>query len=109
MTTERDRFLTEAMGECWHEEDDAFPNRYVCIHCKRSWPFGIPINNFPAWTGFGKLWEWAKEQDWWERFTNYNFVAFYSHDSRGIDLQLIHPDRFADAVYTFLKEREAHK
>ena len=106
MNTERDRFLTEVMGECWHEEDDAFPNRYVCIHCKRSWPFGIPINNFSTWVGFGKLWERAQKQEWWA----YDFWAYHllspSDGGPVADQEwFVHPDRFANAVYEFLKAR----
>ena len=93
MNTERDKFLTEAMGECFEvygRNKNGEPRR--CNYCDN------PLaTDFSTWEGFGKLWTWAQKQGWWIkimlRFQNEGFYHY------------IHPDRFADAVYAFLKER----
>jgi hypothetical protein len=85
----RDRYLVEAMGWEWSEEDEWW---YV--------PGDYPskdIPNFSTWEDFGGLWTWAKEQEWWNNFltgTNWDFIV-----------ELINPDKFANALYEFLKER----
>jgi hypothetical protein len=102
----RDKFLTEAMGECWHEAGTkrVNPFTYVCTKCgsnikKNSY------NNFSTWEGFGKLWEWAQKQKWWGTFCSWltihkmKEVKHYSWIE-----QFIHPDRFANALYEYLKE-----
>lgn len=120
MNSERDKFLTEAMGECWHEP--AKPPKCIpeirlgvmprCGKCgtalyslstpfkKNEWP------SYDAWEDFGKLWEWAQKQEW---FTD--FIALYHksiphrmHEETVWINKLFHPDRFANALYNFLKE-----
>jgi hypothetical protein len=101
--SERDKYLTEAMGECWHESDWG---QTICKHCRRTndpryFDFDEQNKTFSSWSGFGKLWNWSQKQEWWMEFKNWyicrNKVTFE---------YLIHPDRFADAVYEFLKEME---
>ena len=126
MNTERDRFLTEAMGECWHKTSNTEPYHSGCVvHiCKcgqreleDSRAFYNPGPNwvrqkYDDWQSFGKLWEWAQKQEWWSSFvakkTPSNMRPMCGFGQPQLDLY-IHPDRFADAIYTFLKEREAHK
>ena len=65
--------------------------------------------DFSTWEGFGKLWEWAKKQEWWLKFgEGLSNKQLCSEISRGlqIDESIINPDRFADALYDFLKGRE---
>ena len=95
MNIERDKFLTEAMGECWHER--RFPNQCSCGKKLHSGAIITGNNDFSTWDCFGKLWNWSHKQEWWALF-RINYVEV-------ID-SYIHPDRFADAVYEFLKESE---
>ena len=52
------------------------------------------IPDFSTWEGFGKLWEWAIEQEWWYEFW--------------IEQEWSKPNlkNFANAIYKFLKEKE---
>lgn len=111
---ERDKFLTEAMGETWHEwvlpEEHCkhIPGiRYKC-KCGGFHPTLKRNNDFSTWAGFGKLWEWSRLQEWWDMFGAKEVYTLESHPE-AIDYdhlfpdQLIHPDRFASAVYEYLK------
>lgn len=108
----RDRFLTEAMGECWHEMEVTGKVRLNgfqverCKHCGKKDDFlgDYTPNDFSTWEGFGKLWEWTQKQEWWIVFCQ--FESNLSIDTSCIIKRLIHPDRFADAVYEFLRERD---
>lgn len=84
MNTKRDKFLTEAMVERWN-------------------------NDFSTWQSFGKLWEWAQEQEWWVTFTD----DYYGprRPDRNVSLffdvnYIIHPNNFANAVYDYLKSKD---
>lgn len=103
--SERDKFFTEAMGGCWHEPERCYDFEYEwqdnwrCTKCGK----GCDKNNlsFSTWSGFGKLWEWAQAQEWfWD-------CVMYCHNELKYETipAWIHPDRFANAVYKFLKER----
>ncbi len=107
---ERDKFLTEeVLNECWHEwgwQHDTPKGHYKCILCHEI-ELDKNNNDFSTPEGFFKLWNAAKEKDWW--------VAFWDSDYEDSDLiqpwpktdymtHYIHPDRFANAVYEFLKE-----
>lgn len=117
MKTERDKFLTEQMGECWHEwkivEEDSRRSRHQsCEKCGSRYTLlqydhiDDQKTSFSTWEGFGKLWEWAKVHEWWATFTD----PFYGPKVNNSALPVfndvdyaINPDRFADAVYEFLK------
>ena len=94
------------MGECWHEGFDMDSEKAVlyCENCSTHYSH-IAINQqkelFSTWAGFGKLWEWAKKQDWWSYFSVCR-IGYYG----GINQDSIHPDNFADALYSFLKENK---
>lgn len=92
MNTERDKFLTEAMGECWH---DCY--NYLCIHCEKMFPDSN--NNFSTWEGFGKLWKWSKKQEWFWR----GVMRRIDHQVRE---EFVNPDTFADVIYNYLKEQQ---
>ncbi|MCK5236498.1 MAG: hypothetical protein KAR06_05870 [Deltaproteobacteria bacterium] len=101
---EQNKFLTEAMGFCYHvwELKENFIDGHECIHCKKYWPM-MPATqidgiNFSTWVGFGKLWNWAIEQNWWDEFIMRPFSQAHIIEN------LINPERFANAVYEFLKE-----
>ncbi len=93
---ERDKYLTEAMGYKSYLGLD----RYVHPD-KPYFEFTEPKEgiNFSAWQNFGKLWEWSHKQEWFgdfgEAWTNKYFWG-----------EIVDPDRFADAIYRFLKERD---
>ena len=103
----RDQFLTEAMGCKWHQfshaEKGPLGDLQVCVCDRKNYLMPCDTPTFSTWQGFGKLWEWAQVQDWWDE---------YVEDTTGIgdpsliDVDQIEPARFADAVYRFLKERE---
>ena len=73
--------------------------------------------NFHTWGGFGKLWEWGIEQDWWKK---QQFHEYYSgctlidvsYDCSGqmeiknfhLNEYLINPKRFAYAIYNFINK-----
>lgn len=105
MNTERDKFLTEAMGECWHNLGEKYTTEIGwCIKCC-TWH--KHNHNFSIWSGFGKLWEWAQKQEWWKSFVwvhGDSTRAKYRKEST-FSVKFLHPDRFADALYQFLKER----
>lgn len=108
MHTERDRFLTEALGLCWHE----FPtpiNNFAppCSKCNGS-PLKLNIL-FSSWHGFGILWEWASKKEWWQKFGDFIYSKYYNGD---LDITIcmleyfINPDKFADVIYEFLNKED---
>ena len=106
MTLERDKFLTEAMGECWHEGENNY-GEIVCQRCHRLVMEEDRLD-FSTWTGFGKLWEWAQEQDWYVKFVFDQLCSgYHPYPTSKMDIpdKFIHPDHFAGALYKFLKER----
>lgn len=102
---EINKFLTEAMGDCYHDWEmtsDTPPFRtYDCKNCGIG-PSINPSDNtdFLTWKGFGKLWEWAIRQEWWEKFT-----WFHQSMKDEILTELINPEKFAKAVADFLQEK----
>ena len=93
----RDKYLTEAMGY-----------RNVFIN-DRGVIFATPkdeedntrqcVGKIGSWDLFGLRWEWAQKQVWWGPFHHSGNVSIKRYD-------VIHPDRLADALYTYLKERD---
>jgi hypothetical protein len=111
--TERDKFLTEAMGLAASE----------CDNCGTKWPeqcgcdeVGIGSGNAPCdcstWTGFGLLWQWANKQEWWNEFIDITLGVTSKVSSGGqivcryIRSNYVDPSYFADALYEYLKERK---
>jgi len=117
MNEQRDKFLTEVMGGCWHKFelvpknfDDGLRESDECCLCGEEKPVGKPLD-FSKWTGFGKLWEWATRQDWWRDFCYKLWddrVAYGVTNScrlickNSVHNDIINPERFADAIYEFL-------
>lgn len=127
MNTERDKFLTEAMGLCWHDiinHVSGFMEVRVAYFCKKCKIQGRDVYNldFSTWSSFGILWEWSIKQNWWEKLSCALHLRFYDeskeisyvsienngYDSR-ISEQYINPDLFADKIYEFLKFVEESK
>ncbi len=136
MNEERDKFLIEAMGLCWHNivDNPSGQTMGICIKCKglfhalhtSDW-FPKAFNpDFSTWLGFGKLWEWTSKQEWWGDFWNWIYdkeCDYYSHSTDGKEISqdyfwgkiftgefgkdksLICPNRFANAIYEWWKEK----
>lgn len=122
--SERDKFLTEAMGLCWHEEGEDVG---ICRKCGVLLPgLGIacPDGNsrvlierkpdFNTWLSFGILFEWAQVQKWWIEFLFRDYATGHDYEELSIKklriytlelLKFINPTVFADAIYQFLQER----
>lgn len=103
MTLERDKFLTEAMGECWHEGANNY-GEIVCQRCHRLVMEEDRLD-FSNWAGFGKLWEWAQKQEWFREFY-YEFFAYPPNADCTVSRWVasrIEPNCFANELYGFLK------
>jgi hypothetical protein len=102
MQEERDRFLTEAMGQCWHDYDLDKPintyslEAYICEKCK-----GFILGNYDYTTeeDFARLLRWAQGQEkmsaLMERIKEEDF---HDHE-RGKAAR----DTFAEQVFRILK------
>lgn len=78
MNTERDKFLMEHMGLRWVEG-------YSDVNIKLS-----------PWEFFGEIFMRAKRKEWWHDFAE----VFRCEKPE----EYINPDRFANAVYDYLKK-----
>jgi len=97
---DRDKFLTEAVMGGTRVTP---PDHWICdaeyaiqdsdgdIAC----PFCSGIC-FSDWEGFGKLWEWAQDQEWFFRFWMGRMWSY-----PGIQ-DSINPDNFATAIHEYL-------
>lgn len=105
MNIKRDKFLTEYIGECWHETIGSPAGGY-CWKCQDSHSKmePLPNNNFSEWDNFGKLWNWANYQNWFGTFLR-NIVPPYDKNNMVIFCYMINPDKFADALYKYLKDK----
>jgi hypothetical protein len=120
MNTDRDKFMTEAMGNDWHTVGYAERDirRGVICNCGSNNCAGPSRNiSLSTWQGFGKLWEWAQEQEFFLELLVFICVDI---EGKGMDIEFakafnldsvscgaVNPDRFANAVYEFLKGRES--
>lgn len=93
--TERDKFLTEAMGEEWHKCDGW---DFYCDQCESGTPMSA---DFSTWEGFGKLWNFCMNQEWFHDL-NHKLES----ESVTYNRKWVNPDIFADAVYNYLKENK---
>lgn len=107
---ERDQYLSEKMGECWHDKQGKnYPPFESCSKCNKMLPNN---NNFSTWEGFGKLWEWSETQSWWGEFVKkYGELSCDCGCNDGyMALHFIKPKgnyNFPTTVYEFLKEKES--
>jgi hypothetical protein len=96
------KYLTEAMGECYHE---VLVPSYRCTcgeDVLKAACFNLPNSDFFTWAGFGKLWEFAQEQEWVYRALGADnaYCAFDTH----VDMALIDPTILAVEIYNYLSE-----
>ena len=98
MSIERDKFLTERMGECWHEGIHPL-YKSECRKC--GWLYTQNTQtihtNFSTWEGFGKLLPFAEQEMGIEKIF-YSFNNCWPFDDKFCS-------KFADVLYIFLKER----
>ena len=101
---EINKFLTEKMGECWHIHSLATEDIWG-IKCDKCGIIVTPNlnNDFLTWEGFGKLWEWAVEQEWWNDFTT--TFTIDGVKTPWIPWRVINPDWLAKAVADFLQKK----
>jgi hypothetical protein len=103
---ERNKFLTIAMGKCWHEnyshEEPTFEDRYdkyICISCgkKTSYSPHFPKINFSTWEGLGILLKWSRNQSWWNQFAGNNGEKVFIFEDN------IDPDIFANKLFSWAR------
>ncbi len=96
------RFLTEAMGECWHiwELKLFGVHKATCKKCglqqTEEWQ-----NDFFTREGFGKLWEWAQKQKWWNNFILGLYQVYDTEDVFNV-LEKVGPALLATSLYNYL-------
>ena len=108
MNNKRNSFLTEAMGECWHEWGPTICEfKAKCQKCGKVTSvhyFGQFFDrqgiDFSTWESFGKLWTWAIDQEW--------FYLMMAHHGCG-PVDIVNPELFADEVYKFLLTEDNHE
>lgn len=93
---ERDKFLTEVMG--------LKATYLLCDYKTQLDQFANKMPNFSTWEGFGKLFEFCQKQEWWRTFSHHKL--FETSSNFVIPELIVNPDKFANAVYEFLKEKE---
>ena len=101
------KFLTEAMGKCWHTFE-CIDFEYKCKCGTTSTGPVVSHLDFFTWEGFGKLWKWASKQSWWQSFkSEYKKKMKRKHlicyTLNHISEDLINPKTFAKEISEFLK------
>lgn len=113
---EINKYLTEAMGECWHEGDSYYSaNGTVhCLHCQRVvqrkfQSCSIVNSNFFSNEGYGKLRDWY---DGWseERKDKFNIYVLRNRPEGVLGqwdtaIYAFHRDRLARLIYEFLVDK----
>lgn len=99
----RDRFLTELIGECWHDSYGGkiyLPKNYSYDTCSKC---SAPTSNrpdFSTWEGFGKLKEFIDIHEKADIiYNNYLDKITEYTDRVSENFRRITPDSFADHVY----------
>ena len=115
MNQERDKFIVEWFGECWHNWEIDF-GKVECSKCHEMKHISNAMRetqnrNLSTWEGFG--WLWLKMRTTlsaasilWREF----LIYLDEQEEMSVEFQVINlidnPTTFADAVYKFLKERK---
>jgi len=131
---EREKFLTRLIGDCWHESDHSIPyHDNEIVHICKCGEYSYHIhpwddknnvqfrqkNDFSTPDGFFKLLNWLKQQD------HHVIGAILDQDKekpytalglnpvcikyQSLFLKEIDPDKFANKVFNFLKEKPCLK
>ena len=119
MSMERDKYLTEAMGYCYHEALYIQPY-HDCTQIARcrcgSYSEVISgfspefkfyqMFDFSTWETFGHLLKWIKTHDRFEEFKTIAYVNMWCPcgecGTEYLNWELIDPESFANKVYDFL-------
>ena len=118
MNKERDKYLTEAQGECWHEFGRVSKDSVgICRKCNilewhpdSSIPQAGEENDFSTWDGFGKLKEFMEVQPYWDKFVNWVLITYFIGNDVVTKMTLLFSkERFADICYKFLRENPLHE
>jgi hypothetical protein len=113
---ERDCFLTEYSGRCYHEDfwatssdGEGETSGWQCSKCNAKRKFASAVfsshrhsesnPDFSTWKGFGMLYSWATLQGWYHGTINSKGVETLLQYKDGLT-----PDNFANALYLLLKE-----
>ncbi|HOV89579.1 MAG TPA: hypothetical protein PKW07_02585 [Syntrophorhabdaceae bacterium] len=102
MDDERNRFLTELMGQCWHDYDIDKPintyslEAFICKKCKG---FILGNNDFSQEEDFMRLFNWAKDQEKLKKITE----EYNEGDFRDPERGKLYRERFANSIYDFFK------
>jgi len=105
---DRDRFLTEAMGGCWHEDGGGKSvtkftlKGHVCSKCGL---FYSAANDFSTPEDFMKLHQWAKNDPGLQEFVAEFRPRDFMNEKRGPATR----KRFADRLYEILSARERER
>jgi hypothetical protein len=114
---EINKFLTKAMGRCWHEpymhRDGRYQERYATSTCANCHKTPYENNDFLTWEGFGKLWEWSVKQEWWIDFIKQS--TYLDNSQEEIEADIFHlklglidfivPSKFSKAVFLYLQNK----
>jgi hypothetical protein len=98
---ERDHFLTETMGNCWHEYDPDTPAKNMCFTgytCKKCGDFFFTNNDFSTMEDFMKLLSWANDQGSLSPVVSQFETKYFMDDETGPQSR----KRFADVLYGLL-------
>lgn len=113
MNNKINKYLTNEMGECWHQFDccptkDCAGINYYCYKCDKDFEFSYDSKNkhdlnvdLFTHEGFFKLWNWAKEQSWFRKFIHYD-INKCVYDKTVIKINLIDPETFANKLYEYM-------
>ncbi|OPY00404.1 MAG: hypothetical protein A4E60_02321 [Syntrophorhabdus sp. PtaB.Bin047] len=103
MNEERDRFLTEAMGLCWHDYDPDKPlntyslEAYICTKCKG---FILGNNDFSQEEDFSRLLKWVRGQERLQEL----LASFDEASFAGTGKGQASREEFADRLFLILKD-----
>jgi len=105
---ERDRFLTETMGECWHEYDPDSPVMALWFKgytCKKCGEFLFGNNDFSTLEDFMKLLNWAGNQEALSSIVSQFEPRYFVKEETGFRAR----KRFADVLYGLLSTARRKK
>lgn len=102
MNESRDKFLTEWMGQCWHEYRTILDNSFNGYHneCEKCGHDSGEFKYYPSyddWTGFGILLQAVKKDEDIDKFC----IQTWGVHIRGLPFDMIDPDTFATKLATF--------
>jgi hypothetical protein len=98
---ERDHFLTETMGSCWHDYDPNKPvkiMRFTGYRCKKCGEFFFTNNDFSTMEDFMKLLAWANDQGALSPVVSQFETRYFIDEETGPNTR----KRFADVLYGLL-------